>query len=165
MKVPKISELRKLLEYNRVTGGFTWKETTGTKAVKGSKAGYIGTHGYVVIYYRGLWLYAHRIAWAFETGSWPSVKIDHVDGNPSNNRFSNLRESSHSDNQANQKLRNDNTSGHKNVAWEKRKKKWRVRVAYERKEYHGGFFDNLEEAAKAARTLRKEVHGIFANHG
>ena len=41
---------------------------------------------------------AHRLAWLYVTGSWPSQDIDHIDGDPTNNRFANLREVTHQEN-------------------------------------------------------------------
>ena len=42
----------------------------------------------------------HRMAWALYYGRWPS-QIDHINGDPTDNRLCNLREVSHSENNAN----------------------------------------------------------------
>jgi HNH endonuclease len=68
--------------------------------------------------------------------------IDHVDGNPLNNRRSNLRGCTTAENQWNTKLFSTNTSGHRGVSWNKRKKKWSVSISI-------GMFSSISEAAAA----------------
>jgi hypothetical protein len=65
------------------------------------------------------------------TGEYPDRKfeMDHKDRDRSNNRFSNLRLATTSQNQANVGLRKDNISGFKGVSWEKAQNKWRATIA------------------------------------
>lgn len=61
------------------------------------------TLGYIAVgidYHR---YYAHRLVWLYMFGTMPKRTIDHINGNPSDNRLCNLRECSHADNQKNQK--------------------------------------------------------------
>jgi hypothetical protein len=91
--------------------------------------------------------------------------VDHKDRNPRNNRRENLRIATGSQNQYNQGMRDNNTSGHKGVHWNKRLKKWQATIRHEGKQIHLGFFTVLEAAAKAYREAALKYHGEFANLG
>jgi len=56
---------------------------------------------------------AHRLAWLYMAGAWPSGVIDHMNGDPSDNRWSNLRDVTQAENNANRrKVRTDAGEGH-----------------------------------------------------
>jgi predicted lipoprotein len=93
------------------------------------------------------------------------VMLDHIDGNPLNNRIENLRIASRETNLHNSKRRSDNTSGVKGVCFHKQTRKWRARVALNGVRHSLGAFDTLEQATGAIRFARVEMHGEFANHG
>lgn len=90
------------------------------------------------------------------------LQIDHINGNGLDNRKQNLRICSRSDNQHNRGKNKNNKSGHKNIYWHTQTSKWRVGVMHKRKNYHGGEFDNLEDAVKARDRLQIQFHGSFA---
>ena len=60
-------------------------------------------NGYRKLKFRGKQYLVHRIAWLLQHGSWPVGDIDHIDGNPSNNKLENLRDVPHSVNLQNRK--------------------------------------------------------------
>lgn len=107
----------------------------------------------------------HRLAWLYMTGSWPTKEIDHINGVPGDNRWVNLRECTHPQNNHNQSLRRNNTSGVKGVSWNRKARRWHVQVCLNYKVHHGGLYSTIEEAESAARALRTQLHGEFANHG
>jgi hypothetical protein len=92
-----------LLSYDPETGIFKWKQTRCGKAKAGGVAGKTKRSGYRSIMINGRAYFAHRLAWLLTTGRWPAADIDHIDGNPSNNRFFNLREATRSQNNWNTK--------------------------------------------------------------
>jgi hypothetical protein len=106
---------------------------------------------------------AHRLVWLYVHGEPVPNVIDHVDHNKLNNRISNLRAATKSQNGANMRMRNANTSGVKGVG-RVGKGQFRARVMLHGKEIHLGRFDTLEEAAKARFEAASRLHGPFARH-
>jgi hypothetical protein len=93
-------------------------------------------------------------------GYFPNT-VDHIDGNPSNNKIENLREVTQTQNNYNAILKTNNTSGFKNVYWNKRSSNWVVMVKIDRKNKHIGYFNCIKEANKAAIKARKQYYGEF----
>ena len=149
--------IRRYLSYDPVSGRVSWRENKG-RAKAGAEAGGVTSLGYRNLEIAGRKYQAHRIAWFLQTGEWPSFDIDHVDGNPLNNAFSNLREATRSNNCANRKLRSGSLSGAKGVYWHKANRKWCASVG---RKYLGSFA-TIEEASEAYRRAAEELHGPFA---
>ena len=105
--------------------------------------------------------YAHRIIFLYHHGYLPKF-VDHINGNSADNRIENLRPASQSQNSSNAKRFKTNTSGVKGVYWDKDTKKWRARVCLNYKMIQAGSYDTLEEAAKAVKQKRLELHKEFA---
>lgn len=108
--------------------------------------------------------YAHRIIWAMQTGSWPKNEIDHVNGNPTDNRIENLRDVPHKINLRNQGIRKNNTSGLLGVRFYRPRNKWSSSIQVNGKSIHIGYFETKQEAA-AARIAANTSHGFHENHG
>lgn len=97
--------LKELLHYNPETGIFTWlKNTRGHKI--SDPVGHLDSQGYVQIKLQTISSYkifhAHRLAWLYMRGAFPSMSLDHIDSDRKNNKISNLREVSISGNAQNQ---------------------------------------------------------------
>ena len=91
--------------------------------------GTIKRGGYILITVDREHVLAHRLAFFYMTGEWPTSVVDHIDGNPSNNKFSNLRATSQSLNIQNQRHANSNSkSGIIGVSYCKRDDIWRARI-------------------------------------
>ena len=80
---------------------------------------------------------------------------DHIDRNPLNNRRSNLREVTHTENMRNHSKRKDNTSGYTGVTWDKRVGMWEAQLCIHNKCLHLGKFTDKIEALK--ERLRAEL--------
>lgn len=133
------------------------------KGRRNKEAGSVGNRGYrcICINYRKYM--AHRLIWIMH-GNDPVEMLDHIDGDQLNNRIENLRPVTNSQNQRNQKLRKDNTSGIKGVSWLNAHKRWAGQVWHKGKLYRAGYFKNKDECAAAVRELREKLHGEFARH-
>ena len=156
--------LKKLLNYDPETGVFKWNASRG-RALKSSVAGNQENTGYLSIRIDEVRYRAHRLAWFYIHAKFPKREIDHIDGVKNNNRLSNLREATKSENQRNKKLPCHNTSGLKGVCWSKMANKWRAFIKVEGKGKHLGYFVTKEEAEMVSHDARKNFHKDFANHG
>jgi len=147
------------LNYDRQTGIFTWRTNGGSRAREGSLAGSVNSSGYRVIRIGGCDFYAHRIAWFFEFGVMVDL-IDHIDGNPSNNAISNLREATKSKNGANRGKQANNTSGFKGVT--KHYRKWVAQIQVNGRNLYIGLFETPEEASAAYTAKASTIFGEFS---
>jgi hypothetical protein len=89
-------------------------------------------------------------------------QVDHINGNKLDNRRSNLRPATESQNQWNRTKLVNNKSGYKGVHWNKDRSKWRASIRFNRHLYHLGYFTDPIEAAKAYNDAAIEYHGEFA---
>jgi hypothetical protein len=102
---------------------------------------------------------AHRVIWAMQTGRWPTVYIDHINGDRADNRWCNLREADASENSRNAKLRSDNKSGLRGVTLFRGK--WRAEICLYGKSTYLGAFASPEQAAAAYAEASRRLHGEF----
>lgn len=160
-KMPPLSFFQERLEYNADTGQFTWLGDFNAKRV-GRRAGTtIGSKGYRTITIKKRRYYEHRIAWYMMTGEDPTgFEIDHINGDKSDNRFSNLRLATSQTNKANCGLTASNSSGFKGV--HARGSRWIASITYDRKLIHIGMFKTAEEAARAYDAKAIELFGQYA---
>ncbi len=150
--------IRNRYSYDPMTGSFHFRG--GLKDGKiGGRAD--GGKGYWRISISGKNYAAHRLAWLYVHGRWPSDQIDHINGDKSDNRIANLREASASQNTMNQGLRKDNSTGFKGVYEDKRTGRFRARITVGGKPKNLGFYATVEDAA-AARRSAKHLCGEFA---
>lgn len=158
-----VGQLKELLHYNPETGVFTWARSVGQRARIGRVAGSKVPSGYIKISVSKRVYSAHRLAWLYMTGSWPENEIDHVDNNPSNNAFSNLREATKSQNAQNRGNRKGTVSRFKGVIFDTQRQKWVACIWLKdlKKNKRIGSFSSEEEAAKAYRSEAEALHGEF----
>jgi hypothetical protein len=105
----------------------------------------------------------HRIIWFLHYGSFPKDMIDHIDRDGTNNKISNLREATNSQNQHNVTKKIINSSGYKNVFWDKKDNLYKVKIRNNSKFKYYGCFKKLEDAVQCAEQKRREFHGEFAH--
>lgn len=150
--------LKELMDYDPHTGDFTWRVRRGGYVVPGAIAGNKHHSGYIHIQVFGKCYNAHRLAWLYVYGEWPDDEIDHVNGNPSDNRILNLRSVSHHENAQNRKLASHNTSGRTGVAWRKDTNKWRAYISINGQRVQLGSFTNIEDAHNAYLNAKQVFH-------
>lgn len=157
-----IESLHNLLAYDAMSGKLIWRARDGSDAKRwnqryaGKEVGSINHNGYLRTKIYGKLVMVHRVIWAMAHGNWPANSIDHINGNPADNRLCNLRDVSHAEN-----MRNRRGSGAVlGVRWRDNNKKWHVKIG---REYVGVFADY--EAAIAARKRSEAQLGYHENHG
>lgn len=176
-ELPSVEELNRLFRYDTFTGYLHWKprpveifadlrsaKNWNTKYAD-KVAGCDDGKGAIVVRLSTLGsIYAHRVIYKMITGEEPS-HIDHIDGNPLNNRFTNLRPADDTKNAYNMKGHSE-VSGLKGVYFHKNLKNrpWRAGTHKDGVAYSGGYYSSKEGAFRAASVLRRELHGEFARH-
>jgi HNH endonuclease/AP2 domain len=137
-------DLRRVLNYNPNTGEFTWLIARRASEV-GTRAGCIRADGYSQIGIGGSRYLAHRLAWLYMKGVWPSEQIDQIDRNRSNNSWLNLRPATNTQNQGNRLA----VSGIRGVYFDKGCQKWRAQIFIDNHPKHLGVFATANEAREA----------------
>lgn len=89
-------------------------------------------------------------------------EVDHIDGDPLNNRTSNLRLVSRQQNMFNQRKRKGTVSRFKGVSWCKRSERWLAQIMVNKRNKFLGYFSVEEEAAAAYDSAAREFFGEFA---
>lgn len=100
--------LRRVIEYDPLTGVFVWRMSLSNRSPKGSEVTHTTRLGYVYLSVLGRRYLAHRLAWLYVYGYIPSAMIDHINGDPTDNRIVNLREADSYINQQNRRRANKN---------------------------------------------------------
>lgn len=171
------SVVSQVVRYDPETGQFYWLIRPASlfqdaKTMKRWNTRYAGKETFLQNYrgYRKARIFnknywAHRVAWVLRYGEWPVGHIDHIDGNPSNNRIENLRDVSPVVNMRNQKKRSDNRSGITGVFWDHKREKWRAEIQVEdSKSLFLGYHDTIQAASQSREKAKKE-NGYADRHG
>ena len=87
--------------------------------------------------------------------------VDHINGNPLDNRKTNLRICTEAENNRNVSIQSRSTSGLKGVSWYSAGNKWKAQIKVNGKRIHIGYFTNKEEAYEAYCKKGRELHGEF----
>lgn len=138
--------------------GTTLKDRQFNGRFGDKEAGTLRKDGYVRVKVCGRYLLAHRVIWAIMYDRWPTEIIDHKDRDRSNNRLSNLREATKSENCTNS-LRKDGK--HKGIRFDKRRGTFHVRLTKDGKTKYLGQAQTLEMAIDIYRKFSYSVHGEF----
>lgn len=159
--LPGQAVLRALFDYNPETGVLTWRGKGSRKLLPGAVAGTLHHSGYVQVRIEGVIYLAHRLIWKRQTGQDPVGELDHRNGVRSDNRWTNLRPSTSSQNKVNRPALN----AHRGVHFVASRGKFGAQIKIERKHSWLGLFDAPEAACAAYHEASVRLHGSFARKG
>jgi hypothetical protein len=174
-QLPTPEQLRQLLRYEPETGRLFWlprplsdfsspRAHAISAARRSGKEAFItrADTGYMVAPIDGLTLYAHRVIWAIVYGNWPNHDIDHINGDRTDNRISNLREATRAQNSLNTSKHSDNASGRKGVHWSRSRQRWVAEITLNGTKTFLGRFKDIDAASSAYEDAAKRMFGDFA---
>lgn len=165
--LPDRDRLHELLQYDEASGNLTWRhrewiDPRGRRRefrFSGQQAGCVRTDSRHVVMVDGKLFVAARLIWKMVHGVDP-VCVDHINGDPRDNRLSNLRNVTQAENNTNVRRRSDNTSGCAGVSYRPDRGTWR---AYLRGKTLGTF--KTKQDAVEARLKAQEAAGFSERHG
>ncbi|WP_420140141.1 HNH endonuclease [Sphingomonas sp.] len=178
--LPPASVVRQLVRYDPETGEINWllrapssfpvqnKKRAADQyntRLGGKRADFKASEkGYRKVYIEGRQIMAHQAAWCYYYGDWPYSKLDHINGDASDNRICNLRKVTTTENARNAQRSSINTSGQTGVHWCRTTGKWVARITSNYVKKHIGRYDNFEDAV-AARKAEEARLCFHENHG
>lgn len=164
-------ELKSMLIYDPETGVFTWKSrsiedfrasqgwTNWERYYAGKKAGYVDKNGYVTIRIKKKLYRAHRLAWLYVHGKWPENVIDHINGNPTDNRICNLRDVTQEVNLQNMRRPTaKNKVGVLGVTFHPSLGKYAAYIKAGGKSKALGYFATANDAGEAYLRAKRKIH-------
>lgn len=155
--------LLELSNYDVDTGKLYNKVWRCGRAPIGKEIGHLNSTGHLTAVLDGRNYKVHRLVWLYHYKEWPKYDLDHIDGNKTNNKITNLRECK--DGIVNQhnitKKREDNKSGYTGVSFDKSTQKWVAQVGYKGDRLHLGLYDSPEKAHLAYLKKKRQLHPAF----
>ena len=156
------ARLKELLHYDPVTGIFT--RAAPSNGVKiGDIAGSRNKDGYIHMRVDGSRFRAHRLAFLYMEGYFPEHQVDHIDRNPSNNVWNNLRHVGKSCNMLNRDVLSSNKTGVSEVSWHNRDLVFNVKVIYEGLQRHLGAYHDFVDAVAARLAAEQCLEFPYCN--
>jgi hypothetical protein len=148
--------VRRLLDLDAATGIVRWRIAPNGRVPAGSVAGFESASGHLRVKIRGNSYPLHWIVWLYEFGAWPTEFIDHINGDPADNRPANLREATaHLNAQNLRRPMRTNKLGLLGVTRDR--SRFRASIVVGGKKLHLGIFTTAD-AAHVAYVAAKRVH-------
>lgn len=151
--------IRDNFSYDDSSGRFTWLISPTMSVKAGDISGYVTRDGYVETRIKYGKYPDHRLVFLWLYGRWPKHFIDHLDGDRTNNRPSNIRECDDSENQHNRPMQRNNTTGYVGVV--KAKCGYEARINLKGKRYYLGTFADPESAYARYLEAKAEMHPFY----
>jgi hypothetical protein len=151
------ARLRELAHYDQETGSFRWLSTGKGRNNSGAFGGY-DLSGYLTAHVDGRHYKQHRLAWLYVYGEMPSGHLDHINGDPSDNRIINLRVVSITTNNQNQRRARKHSATGMLGVFPYLDGRFRAQIKVEKKAVHVGVFDTAEQAQAAYVSAKRLLH-------
>lgn len=149
-----------VVDYDPLTGLFTWSVDVSSKCKAGMVTGSPGNDGYLRIGYKGKYYKAHRLAWEIHNGPIPKgFIVDHKDRVRDNNKLSNLRLATRQQNSRNSPDRRRKSGLPRNIR--QLRDGYQVIVKIDKEKVRFGVYQDLELAVLVENEVRSKYHGEF----
>lgn len=150
--------LRSLFSYDAATGIFRRLRCADVSHI-GDNPTSLDDWGYIRFRVSGRKYRAHRLAWLYVHGTWPTGQLDHINGNKLDNRIENLRDVSPAANAQNKRRpQARNRTGFLGVSVHNGTGKFVAQISADGRKYHLGLFDKAEEAGAAYLEAKRRLH-------
>ena len=153
-------KLKTILQYDSLTGRWTWLVKQSRKTIVGKRAGTIRKDGRCQICIEGKLYLGSRLAVLYMTGKLPKNLVDHKNTDSSDERWKNLREATYSQNMANQNVKNPN--GYRGITRSTTSNAWQSQISVNKKNIFLGNFKTKKAAAFAYETAAHKYFGEFS---
>lgn len=164
MPKPTQSLLLEYLKYDPATGILTWIKKPSKKTVLNSRAGSETANGYRTLFFQGKKYQEHHVVWCIVHGQFPTLQIDHIDQNRSNNRISNLREVTQSENSRNRARARFTRLDEVGIWYCRRRRKYVAEITLNGKKVYQKTFDDIDDAISQRKAKALQL-GFHENHG
>ena len=148
-------DIKDYLSYNPDTGKVVWSKRTSNRTNVGAEAGTAHPNGYIRVHFKGKPYYTQRLAWFLYYGEDPcEQQVDHINGDPSDNRLTNLRLVNHQQNGQNRKVHGVHLN----------KGRWRAKLKVGGRDIHIGYYDCPLMAGLAYQAVKSVLHPLCDTH-
>ena len=162
-KILTAERARECLDYDQNTGNLVWIERAHGRpkslaaGTTGSSKRFNGGGRYLSITIDKIKYPLHQVIWVWMTGEWPNRQIDHINLDRHDNRWSNLRLATPSQNTWNNRISTRNKSGFVGIWWNAPRGKWEAFVGKK----NLGRFATMTEAIAARQKAAHDIAGEF----
>ena len=151
-------DVRKMFNYDQNLGVMSRKIKTGRNTHAGQQVGSDDMHGYKTVRIGTTSFKLHRLCWFYAHGHWPVGDIDHLNGDRSDSRLSNLRDVPRGVNLQNQRVATSQNKSTGVLGVYPSNKRFTAALSVDGKKKSLGTFDTVDLAHAAYLNAKREFH-------
>lgn len=152
-----IDAVRDALDFDPAIGIFVWRNPQSNAVKADEPAGVIAANGRRYINIGGEKHMAHRLAWFYIHGEWPSGDVKQPNGNYNDCRKVNLVLQTRQETATNRRLNSTSKSGYPGVSWDAKRNRWQAHITQNYKQVALGSFKELGDAIAARKEAERSL--------